>query len=102
VADHDPLRNQVSQAAALSVLIDQYIAGEMDFMPFWSAFMNAYVDGNLSTAEELEFEPAYDIVYMGNDGALTQQDRSDGLLDEAEVRADLAAFQARRRGSQAV
>ena len=90
------------EAAALSLLIDQYVAGEMAFMPFWSAFMDAYVDGGLTDADEAVFEPAYDIIYMGADGPLTDQDRNDGLHDEAEVRAALRAFQVRRHGAQSV
>ena len=91
-----------SNSNAVSALIDRYIAGEMAFMPFWSAFMSAYAEGGLSADEEAEFEPAYEIIYMGADGELTDEDRRDGLLDEATVRAELEAFQARRRGAQAV
>ena len=88
------------EAGAIGVLIDRYLAGELPFMSFWSAFMTAYTEGGLTAAEAVDFEPAYDIIYMGNAGHVMPEDRADGLLDEREVREQLTAFQARRSGAR--
>ena len=89
-------------AAALQVLIDRYIAGAMPFMPFWSAFMEAYTESGLTFDEEKEYEPVYDIVYMGCPGLASGLDTSVGVLDEREVRAHLVAFRTRQTGAQSV
>ena len=88
------------EAGAIGVLIDRYLAGELAFMPFWSAFMSAYTEGGLTAADEVDFASAYDIIYMGNTGQVVPADRAVGLLDESEVRVQLAAFQARRSGAR--
>ena len=88
---------QMSAATdAIDQLIDRFIAGDLSFRAFWSAFMDLYHDSALSDAESEYYEPAYDVVYMGGGQDVAPEDASVGVLSDEEVRSQLAAFRKRR------
>ena len=82
----------------LDALIDDYLAGKLRFMHFWTAFMQRWVAAGLSEAEQAIYAEAYDIVYMGAEGPVAARDATVGLLTEPEVRTRLHAFRTRRSG----
>ena len=84
----------------LDRLIDEFLAGHQPFMVFWRAFMDRYVE-ELTDAEAAEYEAAYDTVYMGADGEVAAEDDVVGVLSDAEIRRQLAAFRAQRSGGPA-
>jgi hypothetical protein len=93
----------VSDAARrLDALIDDYLAGRLRFMHFWTGFMDIWGDGQLSVEEETLYASAYDTVYMGAEGPVSRRAGAVGLLTEPEVRERLRVFRgASPRGAPA-
>lgn len=82
--------------ARLDALIDEYLAGKLRFMHFWTAFMDCWAAADLSAVDEEAYAEAYDVVYMGAEGPVAARDATVGLLTDPEVRARLRAFRERR------
>jgi hypothetical protein len=78
----------------IDALIEGYLAGKEQYRAFSRRFMAIYLE-DLSEAEALVYEPAYDILYMGSPGEPRPDERRDGVLGESEIRDKLKDFRAR-------
>jgi hypothetical protein len=83
----------------LDALIDDYLAGKLRFMHFWTTFMERWAAPGMRETEQTVYAEAYDIVYMGAEGPVAARDATLGLLTEPEVRARLQAFRTRPSGA---
>jgi hypothetical protein len=80
---------------ALDQLIDAFLGDQLDFMSFWSSFMDKWAAADMSATELGAYEEAYEIVFMGASGPPRAVDRAVGILSEEEVRVRLSAFRKR-------
>ena len=81
-------------ASAIDALVARFLAGQ-PFMEFWRAFMDYYEsfdDSVLPVEQRVRFEELYEMVYMGQAGTATDEDRKVGLRGEDELRATLRDF----------
>ena len=81
-------------AHEIDELVARFVAGQ-PFMEFWRAFMDYFAsfdDSVLGVDQRARFEALYDMVYMGQAGVATDEDRKVGLRGEDELRAALRDF----------
>ena len=81
-------------AQEIDALIARFLAGQ-PFMEFWQVFMDYYQsfdDSVLPVEQRARFEELYEMVYMGQAGTATGEDREVGLRGEDELRAALRDF----------
>ena len=81
-------------AHEIDALVATFLAGQ-PFMEFWRAFMDCYEtfdDSVLPDEQRARFEELYEMVYMGQAGAVTDEERKVGLRGEDELRAALRDF----------
>jgi hypothetical protein len=89
----------MSQSTAdLDRLIDQYVAGERDYLSFWRDFMACFND-RLTTEEAKTYELAYEAVHMGGGPSVSPAERAHGLLEDEQLRQRLRSFRDTLRGS---
>ena len=84
----------MNPAQTIDALVAGFVAGQ-PFMEFWRAFMNhleSFDDSVLSAEQRARFEELYEMVYMGQAGTPTDEDRKVGLRGEDELRAALRDF----------
>jgi hypothetical protein len=81
-------------AQEIDALLARFLAGQ-PFMEFWRTFMNyleSFDDSVLPAEQRARFEELYEMVYMGQAGTPTDEDRKVGLRGEDELRAALRDF----------
>ena len=84
----------MSSAQEIDALVARFLAGQ-PFMEFWRTFMNhleSFDDSALPAEQRARFEELYEMVYMGQAGTATDEERKVGLRGEDELRAALRDF----------
>ncbi len=93
----DGAREQLVKARVsdLERVVDEYLAGGQGFWDFHNAFMDLWVDAELTDEEVDRWEQAYEDVYMAAPDPVMPEDRSVGIVGEAELKSRLSEFRGR-------
>ena len=79
----------------LERVVDDYLAGAHGFWDFYHAFMDIWVDADLSADEVDRWEPVYDVVYMAAPDPVDPSDRHVGIIGETELKSRLGELRGR-------
>jgi len=79
----------------LERVVDEYLAGGQGFWDFHNAFVDLWVDAELTDDEVDRWEKAYEVVYMAAPDPVLPEDRSVGIVGEAELKSRLSECRGR-------